>query len=43
MQSDKKKKAGLRFVTLSAIGIPTRLEDTSEIELRDIYLETVGR
>jgi len=43
MQSDKKKKNSLRFVTLRKIGEPTRLEDTSEEELRKTYEEVIGR
>ena len=43
MQSDKKKKVGIRFVTLESLGNPTRLEDTAEDELREIYQESVGR
>ena len=43
MQSDKKKKSSLRFVTLRKIGEPTRLEDTNEGQLREIYEEVVGR
>jgi 3-dehydroquinate synthetase len=43
MQSDKKKKSNLRFVTLRKIGEPTRLEDTNEGQLREIYEEVVGR
>lgn len=37
MQSDKKKKSKLRFVTLKELGEPTRLEDTNEAELQHIY------
>ena len=43
MQSDKKKKDTLRFVTLSAIGEPTRLDNVSESQLRDAYEEVIGR
>lgn len=43
MQSDKKKKSKLRFVTLRKIGEPTRLEDTNERQLREVYEEVVGR
>jgi 3-dehydroquinate synthase len=43
MQSDKKKKSNLRFVTLRKIGEPSRLEDTNEGQLREIYEEVVGR
>ena len=43
MQSDKKKKSSLRFVTLRKIGEPTRLEDTSEEDLRRTYEEVIGR
>ena len=44
MQSDKKKKSTtIRFVTLQGLGKPTRLEDTNERELREIYLEKIGR
>ena len=43
MQSDKKKKSNLRFVTLKSLGEPTRLEDTDESELREVYEEVVGR
>jgi 3-dehydroquinate synthetase len=43
MQSDKKKKDSLRFVTLRKIGEPTRLQDTSEEELRKTYEEVIGR
>lgn len=43
MQSDKKKKGDLRFVTLSGIGKPTRLENVSEAQLRQAYEEVVGR
>jgi len=43
MQSDKKKKANLRFVTLKQLGEPTRLEDTNEAELQRIYEEMLKR
>jgi 3-dehydroquinate synthase len=43
MQSDKKKRANLRFVTLSKMGEPTRLEDTNEAQLKEIYEGVVGR
>ena len=43
MQSDKKKKANLRFVTLKQLGEPTRLEDTNEAELQRIYEEMPTR
>lgn len=43
MQSDKKKKVGIRFVTLESLGNPTRLEDTNEKDLREIYQEAIGR
>lgn len=43
MQSDKKKKANLRFVTLKNLGEPTRLEDANEAELREVYEDVVGQ
>ena len=43
MQSDKKKKDSLRFVTLSAIGEPTRLDNVSESQLKNAYQEVIGR
>lgn len=43
MQNDKKKRDHLRFVTLSALGNPTRLENIETTELQSIYEEVVGR
>ena len=43
MQSDKKKKDSIRFVTLSRIGEPTRLENIAESQLKKVYEEVVGR
>ena len=43
MQSDKKKRTSIRFVTLESLGKATRLEDTNEEDLREIYLEKIGR
>lgn len=43
MQSDKKKKnSSLRFVTLSKMGVPERLEGVTEEVLKEIYLSTVA-
>ena len=43
MKSDKKKKSSIRFVTLRKIGEPTRLEDTSQEDLRRTYEDVIGR
>jgi 3-dehydroquinate synthase len=43
MLRDKKKKSSLRFVTLSEIGRPARLDDPGEELLREIYEKEVGR
>lgn len=44
MQKDKKKgKLGLRFVTLSEIGVVTRCEDVTAEELKELFLSKVGR
>ena len=43
MQSDKKKRSKLRFVTLRKIGEPARLEDTNEGQLREVFEDVVGR
>lgn len=43
MQKDKKKKDSLRFVTLSKLGSPVRLENIEEKSLQSIYEEVVGR
>lgn len=43
MQKDKKKKDSLRFVTLSKLGNPVRLENIEEKSLQSIYEEVVGR
>jgi len=43
MNNDKKKRDRLRFVTLSSLGNPTRLENVETTELQSIYEEVVGR
>ena len=43
MQNDKKKRDHLRFVTLSTLGNPTRLENIETTDLQSIYEEVVGR
>jgi len=44
MQRDKKKgKNGLRFVTLSHLGVVTRCEDVTSGELQELYLSKIGR
>ena len=43
MQSDKKKKGNsLRFVTLTDLANPTRLENVAQEALQNIYLEKIG-
>ena len=43
MHNDKKKRDHLRFVTLSTLGNPTRLENIETTDLQSIYEEVVGR
>ena len=43
MNNDKKKRDHLRFVTLSSLGNPTRLENVETTKLQSIYEEVVGR
>lgn len=43
MQKDKKKRSHVRFVTLSEIGKPVRLENVEDGTLQSIYEEVVGR
>ena len=43
MRNDKKMRGGrIRFVTLSALGVPTRLEDISDQQLEKCFLESIG-
>jgi 3-dehydroquinate synthetase len=43
MQKDKKKRNHVRFVTLTEIGKPVRLENVEDGTLQSIYEEVVGR
>ena len=43
MHNDKKRRDHLRFVTLSTLGNPTRLENIETTDLQSIYEEVVGR
>jgi 3-dehydroquinate synthase len=43
MYKDKKKREHLRFVALSELGRPTRLENVEDRELQNVYEEVVGR
>jgi 3-dehydroquinate synthase len=43
MLRDKKNKSSLRFVTLSKIGNPARLDNPGEEVLREIYEKEIGR
>ncbi|NCY10421.1 MAG: 3-dehydroquinate synthase [Actinobacteria bacterium] len=43
MRSDKKVRGGrLRFVTLSALGVPTRAENITDQQLEKAFLESIG-
>jgi 3-dehydroquinate synthase len=43
MYKDKNKREHLRFVALSELGKPTRLENLEDRELQNVYEEVVGR
>lgn len=43
MSRDKKNRSHLRFVTLSSIGKPVRLENPNPEILKEIYLDEIGR
>lgn len=43
MSRDKKNRTHLRFVTLSSIGTPSRLENPNPEALKEIYLNEIGR
>ena len=43
MLRDKKNRSTLRFVTLTSIGKPTRLENPSVEALKEIYEQVIGR
>ena len=43
MRSDKKVRGGrIRFVTLSALGMPTRAEGITDQQLEKSFLESIG-
>lgn len=43
MSRDKKNRSHLRFVTLSSLGRPVRLENPDPVILKEIYLDEIGR
>jgi 3-dehydroquinate synthetase len=43
MLRDKKSRSTLRFVTLTSIGKPTRLENPGVEALKEIYEREIGR